>query len=281
MMPLHVMCDRNDIGGFSTSYHRDTQEATIFIYDSYQGGIGLAEKATDLFEEIIKVTLQMVKGCRCKEGCPSCIYSPKCGNDNQPLDKKGTIIVLQHLLKSFNPNFEALEYEQLNSTNQKKEKIGIGAEVYKNSDQFQLFNEKGKGLFEDGKLDDALLFFNRSLLSIENAEALEYKAMIMEMKENRDSALKYYNKALELEPNNAEIIYLKSVTLFNNNQIPDAIENLKNVINIDPEHEDAWYLRGMALEYEENESEAVKCYSKVLSINPAHEEAFKNLKKLL
>ena len=227
------------------------------------------------------VTLQMVKGCRCKEGCPSCIYSPKCGNDNHPLDKKGTIIVLQHLLKSFNPNFEAQEYEQLNSTNQKKEKIGIGAEVYKNSDQFQLFNEKGKGLFEDGKLDDALVFFNRSLLSIENAEALEYKAMIMEMKENRDSALKYYNKALELEPDNAEIIYLKSVTLFNNNNIPDAIKHLKKVINIDPEHEDAWYLRGMALEYEGNEPEAVKCYSKVLSINPAHEEAFKNLKKLL
>jgi len=281
MMPLHVMCDRNDIGGFSTSYHRDTQEATIFIYDSYQGGIGLAEKAADLFEEIIMVTLQMVKGCRCKEGCPSCIYSPKCGNDNQPLDKKGTIIVLQHLLKSFNPNFEALEYEQLNSTIQKKEKIGIGAEVYKNSDQFQLFNEKGKGLFEDGKLDDALLFFNRSLLSIENAEALEYKAMIMEMKENRDSAIKYYDKALKLEPNNAEIIYLKSVTLFNNNDIPDAIKHLKKVINIDPDHEDAWYLRGMALEYEGNEPEAVKCYSRVLSINPGHEEAFKNLKKLV
>ena len=32
LFPLHTMCDRFDIGGLSTNYHIDTQEATIFIY---------------------------------------------------------------------------------------------------------------------------------------------------------------------------------------------------------------------------------------------------------
>jgi ATP-dependent helicase YprA (DUF1998 family) len=32
-----------------------------------------------------------------KEGCPSGIYSPKCGNENEPLDKKAARIILKHL----------------------------------------------------------------------------------------------------------------------------------------------------------------------------------------
>ena len=44
LFPLHTMCDRFDIGGLSTNYHEDTQEATIFIYDGYEGGIGICER---------------------------------------------------------------------------------------------------------------------------------------------------------------------------------------------------------------------------------------------
>jgi DEAD/DEAH box helicase domain-containing protein len=60
---------------------------TIFIYDAYEGGIGIAEKCYEIFPELTKATLELVRDCQCKEGCPSCIYSPKCGNKNKPLDK--------------------------------------------------------------------------------------------------------------------------------------------------------------------------------------------------
>jgi DEAD/DEAH box helicase domain-containing protein len=97
MMPLHVMCDRWDIGGVSTTCHPDTVAPTIFIYDGFEGGIGLAEKAVELIAEIITVTRELVAGCSCDIGCPACIYSPKCGNDNKPLDKQAAIVVLEHL----------------------------------------------------------------------------------------------------------------------------------------------------------------------------------------
>ncbi|HTY15741.1 MAG TPA: DEAD/DEAH box helicase [Methanoregulaceae archaeon] len=94
MMPFYVMCDRKDIGGFSSPNFPGTGDPTVLIYDAYEGGIGLAENAYEQFETIACSTHGMVSTCGCETGCPSCIYSPKCGNDNKPLDKKGTVLIL-------------------------------------------------------------------------------------------------------------------------------------------------------------------------------------------
>jgi len=100
ILPLFALCDRNDIGGVSTPFHPDTGKAQIFIYDAYPGGIGIAEKGFDLVEELWLATLKVIRECPCQEGCPSCIQSPKCGNNNQPLDKKAARLLLEGLLES-------------------------------------------------------------------------------------------------------------------------------------------------------------------------------------
>ncbi|MDV0442086.1 DEAD/DEAH box helicase [Methanorbis furvi] len=97
-MPVHVLCDRSDIGGVSTPFHPDAGDAAIFIYDGVPGGVGLAEKAAAIFPEIIRLARDMVAGCSCETGCPSCIHSPKCGNNNQPLSKAGTVALLSSLV---------------------------------------------------------------------------------------------------------------------------------------------------------------------------------------
>ncbi len=98
ILPLFALCDRNDIGGVSTSLHPDTGRAQIFIYDAYPGGIGIAEKGFDMIAELWQATLKAIAECPCQEGCPSCIQSPKCGNNNQPLDKKAAQVLLEGLL---------------------------------------------------------------------------------------------------------------------------------------------------------------------------------------
>lgn len=100
MMPFHVLCDRWDLGGLSSSMFSGAGgRPVIFIYDGYEGGIGLSERAFHIYEDLCRSTETMVRECRCSDGCPACIYSPKCGNDNQPLDKKGCIRLLHRIFQ--------------------------------------------------------------------------------------------------------------------------------------------------------------------------------------
>ena len=100
ILPLFALCDRNDIGGVSTPLHPDTGRAQVFIYDAYPGGVGIAEKGFDLIRELWQTTLRVIKECPCQEGCPSCIQSPKCGNNNKPLDKRAAQLLLEGLIEA-------------------------------------------------------------------------------------------------------------------------------------------------------------------------------------
>jgi DEAD/DEAH box helicase domain-containing protein len=98
ILPLFALCDRSDIGGVSTPLHPDTGKAQVFIYDAYPGGVGISEKGYELVQELFKATLQVIAECLCEEGCPSCIQSPKCGNNNEPLDKCAAVILLRGII---------------------------------------------------------------------------------------------------------------------------------------------------------------------------------------
>jgi len=102
LLPLFAMCDRNDIGGLSTVTHPDTGQAQVFIYDAFPGGVGISEKGFEILPELWRATLQLLQECPCQEGCPSCVHSPKCGNNNEPLDKQAAKVILQLLSQNSN-----------------------------------------------------------------------------------------------------------------------------------------------------------------------------------
>jgi DEAD/DEAH box helicase domain-containing protein len=98
VLPLLAMCDRWDIGGLSTNVHFQTGRPTIFIYDGYPGGVGIARRGFDRFERLVADAATLIGECPCADGCPSCVQSPKCGNLNEPLHKQGALELMSAIL---------------------------------------------------------------------------------------------------------------------------------------------------------------------------------------
>lgn len=99
MLPLFATCDRWDIGGVSVPLHPDTLLPTVFVYDGHPGGAGFAERAFHTAADWLTATRDAIASCECEAGCPSCIQSPKCGNGNDLLHKRGAIRLLGELLR--------------------------------------------------------------------------------------------------------------------------------------------------------------------------------------
>ncbi|MGH3051064.1 MAG: DEAD/DEAH box helicase, partial [Gaiellaceae bacterium] len=97
VLPLIAMCDRWDIGGLSTNAHPQTGGPTIFIYDGHPGGIGITRRGYDAFDRLVADAQRLIGECPCKDGCPSCVQSPKCGNLNEPLSKRGALELLTRM----------------------------------------------------------------------------------------------------------------------------------------------------------------------------------------
>ncbi len=98
VLPLLAMCDRWDIGGLSTNVHFQTGRPTIFIYDGYPGGVGIARRGFERFERLVSDAAKLIGECPCADGCPSCVQSPKCGNLNEPLHKQGALELITTML---------------------------------------------------------------------------------------------------------------------------------------------------------------------------------------
>ncbi len=106
LLPLFVLAERADIGGVSyPAYPHPLPSGggrpTIFIYDGHPGGVGYAREGARRFAEWIAATRDRLKSCPCEDGCPRCILSPKCGNQNRYLDKGAALRLAEALTRRY------------------------------------------------------------------------------------------------------------------------------------------------------------------------------------
>ncbi|HET9950301.1 MAG TPA: DEAD/DEAH box helicase, partial [Candidatus Eisenbacteria bacterium] len=74
LLPLHVMCERPDLGGILNS--SNFGEQALFLYDRYPGGLGYSERGYAIVGELLSAALHLVEDCPCEAGCPSCVGMP-------------------------------------------------------------------------------------------------------------------------------------------------------------------------------------------------------------
>ncbi len=100
MAPALAQISRWDLGGVSIDFDPINQQPIIYIYDAFRGGIGISESLYSNMKDLLIFAHMLINSCSCNtpDGCPACIMSPKCGNNNEPLDKMGALFLLKKLL---------------------------------------------------------------------------------------------------------------------------------------------------------------------------------------
>lgn len=93
--PLYLMCDPRDIGVVTEVKSPFTHRATVTIYDRVPGGIGFAPKLYELHPTLLEGAHDLIEGCPCLSGCPSCVGPAL---EVGPRGKRLTVGILKLLL---------------------------------------------------------------------------------------------------------------------------------------------------------------------------------------
>ena len=278
LFPLHTMCDRFDIGGLSTNYHEDTQEATIFIYDGYEGGIGICEKAVDVFVELLNSTIDMLNNCQCQSGCPACIYSPKCGNDNKPLHKNATKYILEFMSKLIsNEDDSEIEAEVIVEEIVIPDDFDEAYDLYKKGDYSAskdllnniISNDKRHAralalmaqiLYEQDQKDIALLFTKKALSADRSNEMANELEVLLT---NKSQTQRVELNSLD----DVDTLYEEAYDLYEQGDLATASDILVKLLDFDDRNSEALALMGLIYYHSGIFPKAVEYYKKASKIN--------------
>ncbi|MCX7103168.1 MAG: DUF1998 domain-containing protein, partial [Methylobacter sp.] len=155
--PSVALGDLNDLGAHTTLGHAETGAPTIFWFDSYEGGLGAAEKIFDFLPELLEASERTLSSCRCTtlegcpnrcttlEGCPNCAQISHCDNHKEAFAKFAARLLISLLRGQelnipvepfiYRSSFKA-KFESSYENNEKSEhEQGIGEEMPKSKQE--------------------------------------------------------------------------------------------------------------------------------------------------
>jgi DEAD/DEAH box helicase domain-containing protein len=74
--PLLLMCDARDLHLSAQVKSPHTERPTVFLWESIPGGVGFGQHLFDVTDQLVGIAREMIEGCACIEGCPSCVGPP-------------------------------------------------------------------------------------------------------------------------------------------------------------------------------------------------------------
>jgi tetratricopeptide (TPR) repeat protein len=85
-----------------------------------------------------------------------------------------------------------------------------------------------------------------------------------------DEAIKLYDRALSISPNDVDILVNKGIAFLKLERYPEANQVFDQALNINPDHAGCLYNKGLALEEQGNAAEATEYKDKAQEIDPTY-----------
>ena len=127
--------------------------------------------------------------------------------------------------------------------------------------------EKGDIFYDQGRYGNAIKCYNKALeLDPENVDAWVGKGYALNMLGRYLEALECFNKALELDPENVDAWNNKGLVLQRMGRYEEALEYFNMALKIDPNYADAWANKGFILQKLGRYFEALECFNRSLAI---------------
>jgi len=142
--------------------------------------------------------------------------------------------------------------------------------------QIKEWSSIGISLMQEGKFFEAIEYFDK-ILEVEpnDSIALGNKGAALTQLNKYEEALLIYDNALQIDPANINILNNKAATLFNLGKIDESLQTLDNILEIEPSNVNVLILKGKVLSEEKRHDEAFSIFKKALEMDPTNEDAKK------
>lgn len=133
-----------------------------------------------------------------------------------------------------------------------------------------IWTMRGRTLYMQGKKDEAIISFNRSieLNGKEDNDAYFYRGSAYSLMGELDKALKDVNISINAEPKDTARLIARAGIFLKLKRYEDQIKDCNTIIEMDPNHAEAHYFRGGGYRRLDKWDEALEDYNTAIQLDP-------------
>jgi tetratricopeptide (TPR) repeat protein len=147
----------------------------------------------------------------------------------------------------------------------------------RHADLFKVYHNRALAYWKKNQHDSAIQDYNKAIELNAREYSLFYdRGNLFLIKRQYDNAIKDYDKALALNPRHAKSYFNRGAAYADKSQYDRAIQDFSKTIEIDARDAQAYYNRGNSYAKSKQPDRAILDYSKAIELNPKMAVAYSN-----
>jgi len=135
--------------------------------------------------------------------------------------------------------------------------------------QHFIFIQQGWEQAQKGNYDEAIRYFTKAIdLNPLDAEPYYSRGAAYSLKGQYEEAISDYTKAIEINPRDANTYYNRGIACYKKDQFDQAISDFNKALEINPNDAEAYYNRGATRYKKGQQDQAISDFKKALEIDP-------------